>query len=140
MSGEHRRKKDPESVNWTVKGGERWVLLGRTVRKTTLLSLITPIIARLHQELSSLAADAEAGRASGISKGKLVMSPRTPPLFFAGRRIINTIPVLYSRSAAKYDSMSCLDVLLSGFRMKPFRFGAYRSSAGDRLPGFASFN
>ncbi len=106
-------------VNWTVKGGERWVLLGPNgAGKTTLLSLITADHPQGYtNELSLFGRRRGSGESIWDIKRKIgYVSPELHLYFLRGAGIINTIPGLYSRSAAKYDSMSCLDVLLSGFR------------------------
>ncbi|MGV8092043.1 MAG: ATP-binding cassette domain-containing protein [Mangrovibacterium sp.] len=108
-----------KNISWQVKSGEQWALLGPNgAGKTTLLSLIT---ADNPQGYTNDLVLFDRKRGSGESiwdiKKKIgFVSPELHLYFLRGAGIYNTIPGLKAKTTAKYDSLKCLDVLLSGFR------------------------
>jgi molybdate transport system ATP-binding protein len=105
-------------INWRIKPGEQWVLQGHNgAGKTTLLSLIT---ADNPQGYTNDLILFDRKRGSGESiweiKQKIgFVSPELHLYFLRGSGIFNTIPGL-SSAREIYDSLSCLDVITSGFR------------------------
>ena len=112
-------KKILKDISWQVKSGEQWALLGPNgAGKTTLLSLIT---ADNPQGYTNDLVLFDRKRGSGesiweIKKRIGFVSSELHLYFMRGAGIYNTIPGLSAKAAAKYDSLSCMDVLLSGFR------------------------
>lgn len=112
-------KKILSNINWLVKSGEKWALLGPNgAGKTTLLSLIT---ADHPQAYANNLVLFDRQRGSGesiwdIKKRIGFVSPELHLYFLRGAGIFNTIPGLKTKRSAKYDSMTCLDTLMSGFR------------------------
>jgi molybdate transport system ATP-binding protein len=112
-------KKILKNISWQVKNGEQWALLGPNgAGKTTLISLIT---ADNPQGYTNDLVLFDRKRGSGetiwdIKKHIGFVSSELHLYFMRGAGIYNTIPGLSEKAAAKYDSLSCMDVLLSGFR------------------------
>ena len=108
-----------KKINWQVKSGERWALLGHNgAGKTTLLSLVT---ADNPQGYTNDLVLFDRRRGSGESiwdiKSRIgFVSPELHLYFLRGEGIFNTIPGLSTRSRQKYDSLSCMDVIISGFK------------------------
>jgi len=108
-----------KKINWQVKGGERWALLGPNgAGKTTLLSLVT---ADNPQGYTNELVLFDRRRGSGESiwdiKSRIgFVSPELHLYFLRGEGIFNTIPGLNSGPRQKYNSLSCMDVLISGFK------------------------
>lgn len=108
-----------KNINWQIKNGGQWALLGPNgAGKTTLLSLIT---ADNPQGYINDLVLFDKKRGSGesiwdIKKRIGFVSPELHLYFLRGAGIYNTIPGLHGKTAGKYDSLSCMDVLLSGFR------------------------
>ena len=106
-------------INWQVNRGEQWVLLGPNgAGKTTLLSLIT---ADNPQGYSNDLILFDRQRGSGESiwdiKNKIgYVSPELHQYFLKGEGIYNSIPGMEpSSSYTKYTSLTCEDVIGSGF-------------------------
>lgn len=113
------KKKILKNINWLVKSGEQWALLGSNgAGKTTLLSLIT---ADNPQGYTNDLILFDRKRGSGesiwdIKKRIGFVSPELHLYFLRGDGIVNTIPGLKTKVSAKYDSLSCLDAIMSGFK------------------------
>ncbi|MGE4490434.1 MAG: ABC transporter ATP-binding protein, partial [Kiritimatiellales bacterium] len=111
-------KKILQGINWQVKPGEQWVLQGHNgAGKTTLLSLIT---ADNPQGYTNDLILFDRKRGSGESiwdiKRKIgFVSPELHLYFLRGSGIFNTIPGLNKTAHETYDSLSCLEVITSGF-------------------------
>ena len=105
-------------INWIVKTGERWALTGPNgAGKTTLLSLVTADNPQGYTN-DLLLFDRQRGSGESIwdIKKKIgFVSPELHQYFLRGDGIYNTIPGLNSFAHSKYDSLSCTDVILSGF-------------------------
>ena len=107
-----------KNINWTVRAGERWVLQGHNgAGKTTLLSLITADNPQGYVNDLTLF---DRRRGSGesiwdIKKRIGFVSPELHLYFLRGSGIFNTIPGLNSAPHETYDSLSCMDVITSGF-------------------------
>ena len=112
-------KKILKDISWKVKSGEQWALLGSNgAGKTTLLSLIT---ADNPQGYANNLVLFDRKRGSGesiwdIKKRIGFVSPELHLYFLRGAGIFNTIPGLKTKASVKYDSLTCLDTLMSGFR------------------------
>ncbi|WP_372774993.1 ATP-binding cassette domain-containing protein [Mangrovibacterium sp.] len=107
------------NVNWQVKPGEQWALLGHNgAGKTTLLSLVT---ADNPQGYTNDLVLFDRQRGSGESiwdiKNRIgFVSPELHLYFLRGEGIFNTIPGLQTKAHAHYDALTCLEVVVSGFR------------------------
>jgi molybdate transport system ATP-binding protein len=102
-----------------VKAGEQWALLGHNgAGKTTLLSLVT---ADNPQGYTNDLVLFDRRRGSGESiwdiKNRIgFVSPELHLYFLRGEGIFNTIPGLQSKPHSHYDALTCMDVIISGFR------------------------
>lgn len=108
-----------KDIDWNVKSGEQWALLGPNgAGKTTLLSLVTA------DNPQAYAADLvlfDRKRGTGESiwdiKNRIgYVSPELHLYFLRGEGIFNTIPGMGAKTHQRYDSLSCMDVVISGFR------------------------
>lgn len=112
-------KKILKNISWRVKSGEQWALLGPNgAGKTTLLSLIT---ADNPQGYANDLVLFDRKRGSGESIWDIKMrigfvSPELHLYFLRGAGIYNTIPGLRAKTSAAYNSLTCMEVILSGFR------------------------
>ncbi|WP_423129333.1 ATP-binding cassette domain-containing protein [Gaoshiqia sp. Z1-71] len=108
-----------KNINWQVKSGEHWALLGHNgAGKTTLLSLITADNPQGYAN-DLLLFDRKRGSGESIwdiKKRIGLVSPELHLYFLRGEGIFNTIPGLNNQPHTPYDSLSCLDVMVSGFR------------------------
>ena len=108
-----------KDINWQVKSGEQWALLGPNgAGKTTLLSLIT---ADNPQGYSNDLVLFDRKRGSGesiwdIKKRIGFVSSELHLYFLRGGSIYNSVPGLGEKNYNSYDSLSCIDVIISGFR------------------------
>jgi len=108
-----------KNINWHVKHGEQWALLGPNgAGKTTLLSLIT---ADNPQGYANDLVLFDRKRGSGesiweIKKRIGFVSPELHLYFLRGAGIYNTIPGLRPKQSATSNSLTCMEVILSGFR------------------------
>ena len=108
-----------QKIDWQVKPGEQWALLGHNgAGKTTLLSLVT---ADNPQAYTNDLVLFDRKRGSGESiwdiKNRIgFVSPELHLYFLRGEGIFNTIPGIQAKTHAHYDALSCLDVVVSGFR------------------------
>ncbi len=108
-----------QNIDWELKQGEQWALLGHNgAGKTTLLSLVT---ADNPQGYTNDLVLFDRKRGSGESiwdiKNKIgFVSPELHLYFLRGEGIFNTIPGLQAKPHSHYDALSCLDVILSGFK------------------------
>ncbi|WP_163715981.1 ATP-binding cassette domain-containing protein [Mangrovibacterium lignilyticum] len=108
-----------QKIDWQVKPGEQWALLGHNgAGKTTLLSLVT---ADNPQGYSNDLVLFDRKRGSGESiwdiKNRIgFVSPELHLYFLRGEGIFNTIPGIQAKAHPHYDALSCLDVVVSGFR------------------------
>ena len=116
VMGEKHILKD---INWQVRRGEQWALLGHNgAGKSTLLSLIT---ADNPQGYNNHLILFDRKRGSGesiwdIKKRIGFVSPELHLYFLRGSGIFNTVPGLSNSTYQVYSSLSCHDVILSGFR------------------------
>ena len=110
-------KKILKDINWHIKSGEQWALQGHNgAGKTTLLSLVT---ADNPQGYVNDIVLFDCKRGSGesiwnIKKRIGYVSPELHLYFIRGEGVFTTIQGFKSVNR-RYDSLSCLDVLLSGF-------------------------
>ncbi|RKD92511.1 ATP-binding cassette domain-containing protein [Mangrovibacterium diazotrophicum] len=108
-----------KDIDWQVKPGEQWALLGHNgAGKSTLLSLVT---ADNPQGYVNDLVLFDRKRGSGESiwdiKNRIgFVSPELHQYFLRGEGIFNTIPGLQSKSHGHYDALSCMDVIVSGFK------------------------
>lgn len=108
-----------KAIDWEVKRGEQWALLGHNgAGKTTILSLIT---ADNPQGYTNDLQLFDKKRGSGesiwdIKKRIGYLSPELHLYFMRGDGIFNTIPGLATQSKKGDSSLSCIDVILSGYR------------------------
>ena len=107
-----------KNINWHVKSGERWALLGPNgAGKTTLLSLVTADNPQGYVN-DLLLFDRKRGSGESIwdiKKRIGFISPELHLYFMRGEGISNTIPGLRHKPP-RYDSLTCGEVILSGFR------------------------
>lgn len=105
-------------ITWTVRKGERWALTGPNgAGKTTLLSLIT---ADNPQGYSNDLVLFDRQRGSGetiwdIKKRIGFVSPELHLYFLRGNGIFNTVPGLDRPVDVRGNTISCADVIASGF-------------------------
>jgi molybdate transport system ATP-binding protein len=105
-------------ISWTVRKGERWALTGPNgAGKTTLLSLIT---ADNPQGYSNDLVLFDRKRGSGetiwdIKKRIGFVSPELHLYFLRGNGIFNTVPGLDRPVDVRGNTISCADVIASGF-------------------------
>ncbi|WP_461534168.1 ATP-binding cassette domain-containing protein [Sinomicrobium sp.] len=115
LGGQHILK----DIDWTVKSGERWALTGHNgAGKTTLLSLVT---ADNPQGYNNKLILFDRRRGTGesiwdIKKEIGFVSAELHLYFLRGKGILNTIPGINGRNRETYSSLSCLDVIVSGFK------------------------
>lgn len=107
-----------KNINWTVRKGERWAVMGPNgAGKTTLLSLIN---ADNPQGYVNDLVLFDRKRGSGesiwdIKKRIGFVSPELHLFFLRGKGIFNSIPGLDNTAGFKGNSISCTDVITSGF-------------------------
>lgn len=107
-----------KQINWQVKNGEQWALLGANgAGKSTLLSLVT---ADNPQGYTNDLVLFDRQRGSGESIWDIkrhigFVSPELHLYFLRGAGIYNTIPGLVGKRAEVYSSLTCQDVIISGF-------------------------
>lgn len=107
-----------KNIDWTVRKGERWAVMGPNgAGKTTLLSLIN---ADNPQGYVNDLVLFDRKRGSGesiwdIKKRIGFVSPELHLFFLRGKGIFNSIPGLDSTAGFKGNSISCIDVITSGF-------------------------
>lgn len=108
-----------KNVSWEIRQGEQWALTGPNgAGKTTLLSLITADNPQGYAN-NLILFDRKRGTGESIwdiKKQIGFVSPELHLYFGRGAGIYNTIPGLAVGQTSRYDSLSCMDVLLSGFR------------------------
>ncbi|MEJ4089026.1 ATP-binding cassette domain-containing protein [Galbibacter orientalis] len=107
-----------QNVDWTIKQGECWALLGHNgAGKSTLLSLITadnPQGYRNHLILF----DRKRGSGESIWDIKQhigFLSPELHLYFMRGKGIANSVPGI-TTTEETYSTLSCSDVIISGFK------------------------
>lgn len=114
LGGKHILK----DINWKVKRGEQWALIGHNgAGKTTLLSLITADNPQGYNNNLTLF-DRRRGTGESIwdIKGEIgFVSSELHLYFLRGKGIFNTIPGIDNGSGEIYSTLSCLDVIVSGF-------------------------
>ncbi|MBC9797045.1 ATP-binding cassette domain-containing protein [Sinomicrobium weinanense] len=114
LGGKHILK----NVSWKVKRGEQWALTGHNgAGKTTLLSLITADNPQGYNNNLTLF-DRRRGTGESIwdiKKEIGFVSSELHLYFLRGRGILNTIPGIDNGSREVYSTLSCLDVIVSGF-------------------------
>lgn len=114
LGGKHILK----DINWKVKRGEQWALIGHNgAGKTTLLSLITADNPQGYNNKLTLF-DRRRGTGESIwdiKKEIGFVSSELHLYFLRGKGIFNTIPGIDNGSRETYSTLSCLDVIVSGF-------------------------
>lgn len=114
LGGKHILK----DINWQVKRGEQWALVGHNgAGKTTLLSLITADNPQGYNNKLTLF-DRRRGTGESIwdiKKEIGFVSAELHLYFLRGRGIFNTIPGMDDGGREVYSTLSCLDVIVSGF-------------------------
>ncbi len=107
-----------KDINWWIKSGEQWALLGPNgAGKSTLLSLITADNPQGYAN-DLLLFDRQRGTGESIWDIKKCIGFVSPELhlyFLRGAGIYNTIPGLGASGSQVYISMTCRDIVLSGF-------------------------
>ena len=107
-----------QDINWRIKRGEQWALLGPNgAGKTTLLSLIS---ADNPQGYNNHLVLFDRKRGSGesiwdIKKRIGFVSPELHLYFLRGAGIFNTIPGLSNSRQQVYSTLTCLEIIQSGF-------------------------
>lgn len=105
-------------INWEVKQGECWALLGHNgAGKSTLLSMVT---ADNPQGYTNDLILFDRQRGSGESiwdiKNRIgYLSPELHLYFMRGKGVLNSVPGI-SSDAKPYSTLSCTDVIISGYR------------------------
>lgn len=105
-------------INWEVKQGECWALLGHNgAGKSTLLSMVT---ADNPQGYTNDLILFDRQRGSGESiwdiKNRIgYLSPELHLYFMRGKGVLNSVPGI-SSDANPYSTLSCTDVIISGYR------------------------
>ncbi len=114
-----RERKILKDIDWRVRSGEQWALLGHNgAGKTTLLSLITADNPQGYTN-DLLLFDRQRGSGESIwdIKNRIgFVSPELHLYFLKGEGIFNTIPGLGETLHTSYSTLSCTDVIVSGFR------------------------
>ncbi len=104
-------------INWHIKRTEQWALMGHNgAGKTTLLSLITADNPQGYRN-NLVLFDKKRGSGESIwdiKKRIGFVSPELHLYFLRGEGIYNTIPGM-GEPESYYDSLSCRDVITSGF-------------------------
>jgi molybdate transport system ATP-binding protein len=107
-----------KNISWQVKPGEQWALLGPNgAGKSTLLSLITADNPQGYTN-DLILFDRQRGTGESIwdiKKRIGFVSPELHLYFLRGAGIYNTIPGLGMSANRVYSSLTCRDVVLSGF-------------------------
>lgn len=104
-------------INWEVKQGECWALLGHNgAGKSTLLSMVT---ADNPQGYTNDLILFDRKRGSGESiwdiKSRIgYLSPELHLYFMRGKGVLSSVPGI-STDAKPYSTLSCLDVIISGY-------------------------
>lgn len=129
-----------KNINWTVRKGERWAVMGPNgAGKTTLLSLIN---ADNPQGYVNDLVLFDRKRGSGesiwdIKKRIGFVSPELHLFFLRGKGIFNSIPGLDSTAGFKGNSISCIDVITSGFHdlvgISEYKSEIHQKAAGQWL-------
>lgn len=105
-------------INWKVKQGECWALLGHNgAGKSTLLSMVT---ADNPQGYTNDLILFDKQRGSGESiwdiKNRIgFLSPELHLYFMRGKGVLSSVPGI-SSDAKPYSTLSCTDVIISGYR------------------------
>lgn len=105
-------------INWEVKQGECWALLGHNgAGKSTLLSMVT---ADNPQGYTNDLVLFDRKRGSGESiwdiKDRIgYLSPELHLYFMRGKGVLSSVPGI-SSDAKPYSTLSCTDVIISGYR------------------------
>lgn len=105
-------------INWEVKQGECWALLGHNgAGKSTLLSMVT---ADNPQGYTNDLILFDLKRGSGESiwdiKNRIgFLSPELHLYFMRGKGVLSSVPGI-SSDAKPYSTLSCTDVIISGYR------------------------
>ncbi|MFI2744414.1 ATP-binding cassette domain-containing protein [Zhouia sp. PK063] len=113
LAGKHILK----DINWHVKNGDCWALIGHNgAGKTTLLSLITADNPQgYNNDLILFDKQRGSGESVWDIKQKIgFVSPELHLYFLRGKGVLNTIPGI-SSTAESYSTLSCLDIIVSGF-------------------------
>ncbi len=128
-----------KDINWQVNLGEQWALLGPNgAGKSTLLSLITADNPQGYANDLCLF-DRQRGTGESIwdiKKRIGFVSPELHLYFLRGAGIYNTIPGLAASGRQAYSSMTCNDVVLSGFHDE---VGFNSLPTGDQLKNALSW-
>src|SRR5690606_26835789 len=104
-------------INWEVKQGECWALLGHNgAGKSTLLSMVT---ADNPQGYTNDLILFDRQRGSGESiwdiKNRIgYLSPELHLYFMRGKGVLSSVPGI-SSDAKPYSTLSCTDVIISGY-------------------------
>ncbi|MCX2678459.1 ATP-binding cassette domain-containing protein [Galbibacter sp. EGI 63066] len=106
-----------KAINWEVKSGECWALLGHNgAGKSTLLSLVTADNPQGYtNDLTLFGRKRGSGESIWDIKKKIgFLSPELHLYFMRGKGVLNTVPGMQA-DIPVYSTISCLDVIISGF-------------------------
>ena len=108
-----------KAINWQVKRGEQWALLGHNgAGKSTLLSLITADNPQgYNKQLYLFGKKRGSGETVWDIKKRIgFVSSELHLYFLRGAGIFNTIPGLSNKNQQVYSTLTCKEVIISGFR------------------------
>lgn len=104
-------------INWQVKQGECWALLGHNgAGKSTLLSMVTADNPQGYtNDLKLFDRQRGSGESIWDIKSRIgYLSPELHLYFMRGKGVLSSVPGITS-DAKPYSTLSCLDVIISGY-------------------------